>query len=396
MEFRLKILQRYVLKELFGPFILGLSVFTFVLLANKLFRLIDILISQGSELTLVIQLFGSLLFSLLSLTIPMAILVAVLIGLGRLTIDKELLAARINGINLFQLFRPVILLASFISITMIILNFTLYPRMMLQLSDLLYKLQFRVITSLEPNRFYDNLGSDDLKITLHFEDKSDDGQTLHNLQLKVVKKEEEQKTDETGKEYTVKKRREMLILAEEGQIFPDEINKEISLKLTNGTIMPISEESKGKTMVIGFEELSHVIRPSMDRFVEGEYRKRPREMTLAELREEIRRYEVLGHLKKHERKKRELQREIYQRFSIPLSCLAFVLIGIPLALIIRPSGKSTGFAISFGLLFIYFVILKWGSTLLDQGYPFAWLAMFSPNILLGVLGSVMIYRQVHK
>ena len=92
----------------------------------------------------------------------------------------------------------------------------------------------------------------------------------------------------------------------------------------------------------------------------------------------------------------ELRKEYYQRLSIPLSCIAFVLIGIPLALIIRPSGKSAGFALSFALLFFYFVMLKWGSTLIEERSGGYWIAVFIPNIVLGAIGSVLIYFRVRK
>ncbi len=392
---KVRILQRYILKELSGPFFLGVFVFTFLLLANKLFRLMDLLVNQGVDLGLVSRLFISIILSLLTLTVPMGVLVSVLIGLGRLSTDRELLAIRISGVNLLKIFTQIILVALLLSLLMIMANFTAVPRLMLQISDLLYRLQFKVLTALEPNRFYDNLGSGRQNITLHFADKSADGLSLLKVQLKLSEEVTEEKKDSTGKIVPLKKRREVLILAKEGMIVPDEESKAVLIQLKQGMIIPLTEQKGEEVAIIRFQRLQRLIQPELKRFVGGVYQKQPREMLLDELLTGIARYSQ-GERKKELKRAAELKRELYQRISIPLSCLAFVLIGIPLALIVRPSGKSAGFAIAFALLFVYFAMLKWGATLLEEGYSFAWLAIFSPNILLALIGSVMIAFEIRK
>ncbi|MCX7766062.1 MAG: LptF/LptG family permease [Candidatus Sumerlaeia bacterium] len=391
----MRILQRYVLKELAGPFFLGVFVFTFLLLANKLFRLMDLLVNQGIDLGLVIRLFISIILSLLTLTVPMGVLVSVLIGLGRLSTDRELLAIRINGINLLKIFTPIVLVALLLSLLMIMANFTAVPKLMLQINDLLYRLQFKVLTALEPNRFYDNLGSGRQNITLHFADKSADGLSLLKVQLKLSEEVTEEKKDSTGKTIPLKKRREVLILAKEGMIVPDEESKSVLIQLKQGMIIPLTEQKGEEIAIITFQRLNRLIQPELKRFIGGVYQKQPREMLLDELLAGIARFSQ-SERKKDLKRAAELERELYQRISIPLSCLAFVLIGIPLALIVRPSGKSAGFAISFALLFVYFALLKWGATLLEEGYSFAWLAIFSPNILLALIGSAMIAFEIRK
>lgn len=391
----MKIIQRYVLKELAGPFFMGLFIFTFLLLANKLFRLIDLFIVQGVKLSIMLNLFFCLMTTLLSLTVPMAFLVAVLIGLGRLCIDRELLAIRISGISLIRVITPIIIIAALLSTIMLVMNFTLIPRLMLRLSDLVYKLQFNLVTSLEPNRLYDNLGSGDMNVTLYFAGKSEKDHSLEKIQLKVSKKIPERKIDDTGKTVVVAKKQEMLIMANRGKIIPNEREKTISIYLYNGTIIPLNAEENPEEMIIQFDELHRNLYPELSRFKGGQYQKRPREMTLNELMEGIQRY-TMSDREKDKKRLGELKQEFYERLSIPLSCLAFALIGIPLALIIRPSGKSVGFAISFVLLFIYFVLLKWGSALVEEGYSYSSLAVFSPNIVLGLIGLVLIYREVQK
>jgi lipopolysaccharide export system permease protein len=384
-----------VIKEVMGPFLMGLFIFTFLLLANKLFGYMDLLITQGSDMGIVLKLFSSLLLTLLTLTVPMAVLVAILIGLGRLSIDKELLAFRISGINLFRLIAPLIVVALLLSGGMMVMNFTFYPRLMLRVTDLVYKLQFRLITALEPNKFYDNLGSSGISTVIHFTGKSPDQEILKNIQLKVKRREYEEKIGPDGESEVVVTERQYLVLAKSGKIIPDEENKTIGLRLFDGSVIPLDFGDSPEDTVVTFKEMRRMIKPKLDRFAYGEYQKKPREMQLNELLERMKMYKT-SDTKKHRRRYGELRRQLYQRISLSLSCLAFTLIAIPLALIIRPSGKSVGFAISFALLFVYFIMLKWGVTLLEQNSPFGVIATFSPNILLGGLGLYLIFLQSRK
>ncbi len=354
----------------------------------------DLLIAHGIGIGSVLDLFFLLMLSLLSLTIPMASLVGVLIGLGRLTMDKEMLALRINGINLFRAFSPVIAVATLFTCIMIVSNFTVMPKLMLRITDLVYNLEFKLLTSLEPNRFYDNIETGDMDLSLYFADKTKD-QTLKELQLKVSQSVYIPQTDENGEVTYIKKKRQILIMAKEGKIIPGEKERILRIYLTNGSIIPLTEHDSKENTIIHFEELHRTLTPELSGFKGGEYQKRPREMTLDEMQAQMDAYRERGRDKDLKRL-REIQKELFQRLSIPMACVAFVLLGIPLALIIRPSGKSAGFALSFALLFLYFVMLKWGSTLIEERSGSFWIAIFLPNIILGAIGSILMYFEIRK
>jgi len=97
MRAPLTILQRYVLWELLGPFFLGLGVFTFVFLVGQLYRLIDLLMTSSASPLPVAELILALLPGILSITTPMALLVTILLSIGRLAADREIIAIRMNA-----------------------------------------------------------------------------------------------------------------------------------------------------------------------------------------------------------------------------------------------------------------------------------------------------------
>ena len=117
------ILKRYVLRELLGPTLLGLLFFTFLLFVTQIFKLTDILLSDGVNPVLVGNFALCLLPSLLSFTIPCSILVGVLISFGRLATDNEILAMRTSGVHLITIFKPIIHVGFFVSVLMLILNY---------------------------------------------------------------------------------------------------------------------------------------------------------------------------------------------------------------------------------------------------------------------------------
>ena len=377
----MKILQRYVLRELLGPLIIGLLVFTFVLLVNKMFRLTDLLVSQGVSSWLVVQLLLCLLPTLLTLTIPMSVLVAVLIGFGRLAVDNEILAMRTGGVNLMRLFVPVIIAACLISAAMIAANYSLVPNLMYKGTDLFYRLEFQVLTTLEPGRFYNDLGGKDVDLTLYYRERDPKTNDMIGVNMRLV----------GGLEKIAgQKEAETVIVASRGRIEAYPEQKAVQIRLFDGSLHPIARHRPTQNIVLFFKELKRTLRPKIGRIEGGEYVKRPKEMTIGELHKALKQ----PHIREGDRNK--VRNQLAQRYSIPLACVAFVLIGMPLAIYIRPSGKSVGFAVSFGLLFIYYLMLKWGTSLGEEGYRLATLAIFSPNLLLGAVGCVLIRRSLKK
>jgi LPS export ABC transporter permease LptF len=381
------IIKRYIIRELFGPTLLGLLFFTFLLFITRIFRLADILLSEGVDPVLVGKFALCLLPALLSFTIPCALLVGVLISFGRLATDNEILAVRTSGINLMTIFMPVIILGFLLSSVMFVMNHSLVPNLNYKSMDYLYQIEFQLFNTLRPGRFYDGLGSEDTDIIFYYGARNPKTADMLNIHMKLVSKIEKL----TGQKNATQRKRETLLLAERGRITTDLQSKMISLHLYNGSLHPLMKENPAQNNILFFSELVRIFNPSTDRIKEGSYKKKSREMTVPDLIQSIEANRL-----DNVRRANKSRVVLLQHFSNPLACLALILIGMPLAIYIRPSGKSVGFALSFGLLFIYYILMKWGSSIGELGHPLGSLAIFSPNILLGVIGCILIYLQTLK
>ncbi len=384
------ILKKYVLRELVGPTILGLLFFTFLLFITRIFRLADILMSEGVNPILVGRFAFCLLPALLSFTVPCAVLVGVLISFGRLAADNEILAIRTSGIHLMTIFRPVMIFGLLLSVFMMVMNYAVIPNLNFKSMDYLHQIEFQLFNTLRPGRFYDELSSGDTDMTFYFADRDQKTRDLLGVHIKLVSRMDSL-TGENFEEEPQKARRETLLLSERGRIIADKDTRALRLQLWNGSLHPLTSNNPGENSIIFFEELSRDITPNIGNLKRGVYKKKEREMTVPELQRNI-----IANLEVRPKESRQNRVALLQRFSNPLACLAFIIIGIPLAIYIRPSGKSAGFAISFGLLFFYYLLMKWGASLGEVGHPLAPLAIFSPNIILIAIGSVLIYLQSIK
>jgi lipopolysaccharide export system permease protein len=420
MRAPLTILQRYVLWELLGPFFLGLGVFTFVFLVGQLYRLIDLLMTSSASPLLVAELILALLPGILAITTPMALLVAILLSIGRLAADREIIAIRMSGVNLMHVFTPIIATGAFLSVALIAANQKLVPYLNLRATDIATQIEFNVLSSIPPNRFFDLETAREGQSSVFFYEKRDPKtDKMQHVNIKTTIKEEPSEEDiakeknlkeklrqlaqSKGKDTTLAREvrrlkaeqerrqkergvRESLVVASEGAIEADIAARLITIKLTTGSIHYVDVQQPTNYHVIYFEELTKGIRPRMSRTEEGVYEKAPREMSVQELREKM----------KSNLKSGRYWTELLQRFSVPLACLAFALVAIPLAVYVRPTAKAIAFAISFLLIFIYYGLLNYGISLGKTGSSAAAFAIFLPNILLMLIGSLLIYRTVMK
>jgi lipopolysaccharide export system permease protein len=108
----MRLIDRYVIRQVLWPAAIGLVVFTFILIIPFLIELAETFVAKGVPALEVARVMATLLPSVLGLTIPMALLLGLLVGLGRLSADRELVAMQACGIGLFRLLRPVLVLAS--------------------------------------------------------------------------------------------------------------------------------------------------------------------------------------------------------------------------------------------------------------------------------------------
>lgn len=357
----MQILSKYIIKELMPHFLIGLLVFTFLLLSSTIIELTTVIITKGINYS---QLFLITLYSLpplLVLTIPMALLLALLVGLGRLSADFELIIMRNLGIGPIRLFLPVLIfsLLSWFASSYFMISLT--PKANKSMVDLMYKiLTTKAYSEIKPRVFYDDLPN----ITLYINDMTKD---LKWRKIFLIYK------------YSPEKHR--ILLANSGNAIMDAKNNTMIINLYNGSWHENNEP--GKYSYAKFTQYQIPIKalsllPSTRAF------RSDREMTLSELSREI-----------EERKKNNLPYnshavEWHKKFSIPFACIIFALVGFIFYLRQMRLNRFSGYSISIFIILLYYTFLIFGERFSDEGYlsPFigAWLA----NIILGTITLLFI------
>jgi len=357
----MKILHRYIITEFIPPTLLALFIFTFILIMERLFDSINLLISKGVSLSSVIQLLGYVLPSVLVYTIPMAILAGTLICFGRLSSDNEITAIQASGVSLYSIFSPVIILSLIVSIFLVSFNEKIAPRAFNRFRQLYYQIvQRNPILKLEERTF------------LEIED--------YRLYVEKIKQKKGKlsgiimyQMEEAGFP--------TLITAQRGNMVCNE--QQVLFRLFDGSIQQKDKYDPNKYSITYFEnydislDLSQTPPPTA---------KRIRQMEKSELLQEIRK------LKQDNIPTYSLEVEYHQRKSLAFASFVFCLIGIPLGIRARKGGKSIGFSLSLGLFLLYWFLLVEGITMGERGIAPPLLGVWIPNLIIGIAGAWMIYK----
>jgi lipopolysaccharide export system permease protein len=385
----LKIIQRYTIREIAAPALLGLLVFTFVLLTAQLFRLVDLLINRGVTLPHLLGLLGSLMPIILPLTVPMALLVGVLLGFGRLAGENEIIALRASGANLWLICWPVLTVALLVSVTLMSLNLDFFPSLSRKSKDLLEDIQFDILSSLKPGEYDDYLPG----ITFSFDGRDEQNpENLKGLALNLRKLPAVDKLQ--NKDINDQDQKTVFITAQEGIIEKQVRQRNIALVLKNGQIY-ISDPLAPTAMIItDFGKITQEFQPKFLKKIE-ERKQAPSDLSMraliAKLREDA---------PPPEKKLKDWERpgafvvEFFTRLSTPFACLAFTLFGIPLAIKVRPRGKAASYGFTIAIVFFYYIVLKYGESLGYANSNLTGLVILAPNILLLLAGAIMMRRTI--
>ncbi len=415
------ILQRYVLKELAAPTVVSLAFFTVLLLLRHFFTLAEFLLNASVGFGLLMELSAIIVVTLFSLTIPMAALLGVLIGIGRMTAENEVLAIRVAGISLGPVFLPVFIIAALTSALLAWGNRDLFPSLINRIESQQRQIQFELLTNLKPGTWYSNLSPKGSNLTLYFDEASPrepgDGQYVLRMKHIAIQAEGALATpgagDSDGKQSEKGEDKEAFIFAESGTLRGDLATGALTVELVNGTLIPIkgkdvlksrksrkqetSGEDDGESLVISFTRMSKVVQPEVE---EEDEQGDPRRMTFSQLRAVIDNPPTVPKKKKSSDKKfaeewqtfYSARTELYTRYSFPFSVLSFVLLGVPLAIEIRPRAKSVAFLIAVALIMAYYGMSVWARAVGAGGSDLAWAAAMLPNVGIGAIGLFMFWR----
>jgi LPS export ABC transporter permease LptG/LPS export ABC transporter permease LptF len=354
-----RILDRYVIRQLLMPFGIGLLVFTFLVIIPEFMKYAEDYIAKGAAMGTVVQVLIQLLPMALGLTIPMSLLMALLVAFGRLSADREFVALQACGVSMRRLLVPVGLVAT------LCFGATLYTLLVsVPASNQRFReITFNVIASqaegeVKPRVFFDGFPN----IVLYVLEVPPTGGW--NGVFMSDNRDGEGST---------------IWLAKHGRIVIDRQKQTVVMILDHATRH--SADAAGKYEVYSYDRILLNLNPET-MFPRDGPKKGDREMTVAELRaraDEVRKEGQFPHNQLF---------EIHKKFSIPAACLVFGLIGLALGATNRRDGKLASFVIGVAIIFAYYIFLWLGQSLTKGRVLAPWLAAWLPNVVLGAAGIV--------
>jgi lipopolysaccharide export system permease protein len=368
----MKILSRYILKETVFPFFMSLSLISFMLIMNKVLTLVDLVLKHGVGLGVVLRLVAYVLPSTFAITIPMALLVAAMLALGRLSADMELVALKAGAISLGRLLKPLLWLGLAFSLGMLLFNELALPRANQGYKALFYDIiSKRSSVAIQENTYVPDF--EDLIIRVGGKDPK--GDALDDITVIKLNKDKEPL---------------QWIQAAHGRLVSDKANLRIYMQLYDGTVQFLGAQGPDNLTTLFFKA------STVDLDIGGTLRqaqgedKQPQEMSIAEIRKS------LGGMAPGDARRAHFAVEMQKKIAIPFACLSFLIIGFPLGVMVRKGGRTLSFIFAIGLIFVYYLMLSAGQTYGDDGKLPPWLSMWLANLALAGIGLPLAWAALNE
>lgn len=349
-------LDRYIFREITVPFIIGMTAFTGALLMGRFLKIAEMVVSQGVPFGEICRLIAYLFPSFALVTIPMAFLLAILLAFGRLSADSEIIAMKAGGAGLGRLMLPALGFATVTSIATLAIAVYAVPAGNSAFKSLLSRtVESGANLDIRERVFVDTFPG----LVIYV-----DGYDSVTRTMKGVMIQDDRKPDNP-----------LTIFAAKGAVSIDRSSRQARLLLEDGSIHNIHDSNY---RLVNFREYD--LNLKLDQSIRAINRNEA-DMSLSELRAGIQGGTADPQLRK------EMELEFHRRFATPFACFVFALLGVPLGIQNRRSGRGGGFAVSIGLLIIYYVVFSAAETAGEKGIVGAATAMWAPNLIFLMLGA---------
>ena len=412
----MKLIHRYILKELTLPFFGSLFILIFVLLSNFILKNIDKFLGKGISIGIVFKYIFLNSAWIFSLAVPMAILITTLMAFGRLSSDNEITAFKASGIKYSDLLKPGILFGTLLILFMVPFNLWILPEMNHNIKKTSYHIsrsrpdvEFneQLLNTLADKIIYvgKRLNENSFNDIIIFDNKYKNNHTtilatngsFHSLQDGIIldlnngsihehllTKNEYRKTyfdnykiavpfDELNINSNInldRQEREMNIglLIEKINFYKNKIT-DINKKYEENNI--ILDSMNFKAASIDSSNINNLL--SIKR-IENRINK----LNL----EQEKNIRLIPH---HQKQINKYSVEIHKKFSIPIACLFFIFLGTPLGIMTKRGNWSISIAVSLLIFIIYWSFLIIGENMSDKNKLNPAFAMWLPNIFIGFL-----------
>jgi LPS export ABC transporter permease LptG/LPS export ABC transporter permease LptF len=357
----LRILDRYVYRELGPPFAIGVGVFTFFLVIDRIYQLTDLVITKSVPLGLVLPLLIYMMPSFLGLTLPMALLVAVLLVTGRLAGDLEVAAMKASGISPLRLFIPFVAVGVVVMVAIAWLTLFVNPWSSGAFQGQLFKiLQSRASTGIKERTFSASFG----QFVIYVQEVS-----ASQVGLKGVLVSDERNPQ-----------RSRIVVAREGRLLTDEANRRITLRFIDGSVSEtdVGDRHRFRQTLFSLYDMTLPVESPLSAASRDD--KPEKQLPLRQLLDEADRLQREGQIAA------PYYVEFHKRFALPVAALVFVLVGYPLGVRSHRGGRAVALALSFGIVVSYYVVFTALEGMSLRGRLPAGLGIWLPNAMFFALG----------
>lgn len=359
------ILDKYILKQIIEMFLMGVCVFTSIIFASDTFiTLIKQISLFGIPFKVALMIIILNLPSVIVMTIPMGILLATVMTLNGLSLKSEITVMRACGIGLNRIAKPIFIFAILMSMFSFVINESLVPVMTKQSKDLaLWALGQKNIPDGKQNFVFKDLSSEGVLKRLFYVGFCED-KVLHNITVL-----------DTSKDGTIQ-----VLQADEGKTSPE------GWDFRKGAVYTVGNEGNILNTTL-FDK--SIVKYGLD--LSKEMNKNvAKEMNFTKLIKY-----VSKNAAKIEAKERNIIIiELYDKLALPLTTIALVLIGVPLAITPPRVRYNRGFLFSILIIFAYYLIRALSIGFGETGALAPFLAAWMPNIVLTIAGAALYYRKV--
>ncbi len=356
-------LHRYFLREVTVPFLYGIGVFTFILLIARMLKLVELVVNRNVPLLEIGKLFAYILPTFLEVTVPMALLLAVLLGFGRLSADSEIVALKTSGLSLYQMTVPLVVFTGAVYLLSSFLAMYARPWGNSKLKAGLYEIaKTRASAGLTERVFNDDFAG----LVIYVQHIQPPGDQLGGILISDNRDPNQRNT----------------VVAKHGFLVSNEETHTVTLRLLDGSIHTFvpGEKSYHKTDFTVYDVTLNLA-AALAKFSQRE--KDAQEMTLPELRAAIAEKRLAGRPVNNELV------EVHRKFALPFACLVFGLIAVPLAIQPARGVKSRGFSVSLAIIFCYYLLLTAGEAMAEKNVLRPAIALWLPNLVFGPLAVVL-------
>ncbi|MGZ8869128.1 MAG: LptF/LptG family permease, partial [Thermoanaerobaculia bacterium] len=399
----MRTLTRYILREMIGPTALGFVFYTSIILMQKLFDMAGMIIQRSLSVEAVLKLLWLSLPHIIVLTVPMSLLFGVLIAVGRLSSDSEIIAMRALGISTRSIYMPVFLF----SISMFLVSLYLINVVMPKGNRQLQSLQAELLTStvekeIKPRLFFDEY--ENLMIYVNDVDRqsgvwrgvfvadsrsSDPAEGTSPADIIRQARQRDQDDRQAEVAALTQTSGQRIIVAETGTLAVVPQTKEVWMNLTDaGThLWDPSRPDRYDLNTNATQRILVADASGSDIFNTRNIARSLREMNLRELLDQamiVRRGDPVTY--------NLAWVEIHKKFAIPFACIVFGILGLPLGITNRRGGKSSGFSLSIGIILFYYLMINNGESLAATGQVHPVVGMWSANLILLALGIYLLRR----